>query len=229
VRKNVIGTWWAAANSRQVSNSPERSAPAPSHDTTTNWGGRSPGLSLVGGAGWLGCGPVSAVLPSPMSRTGPDGPDGAAGPDGLAGVPPDVAAPPVGAATYVVGDGAEEPPEHAVADRSAPSAPATPRAILARVPCRTGDGQAAPTSGAERVDRARAPRPGRRRTRRIPELAVMVHTIPHACHSKSTVTPRLASRRCSGGSASGSHECRPRRSTPPTERRQRHAPSVEPG
>lgn len=192
-----MGTSLAAANSRQVPKSPERSAPAPSHDTTTNWGGRSPGLSLVGGAGWLGCGPVSAVLPSPMSLTGPDGPDG------LAGVPPDVAAAPVGAETDVVGDGAEEPPVHAVADRSAPSAPVTPRAILARVPCRTRDGPAAPNSGAERADRSRATRPGRRRTRRIPELAVMFHTIPHACHSKSTVTPRLTSRRCSAGSASG--------------------------
>ena len=70
--KKVIGTFLAAANARQRVNSFDAPSPAPSHDTTTNCGGRSPGLSLDG-TGWLGCGPVSDVLPSPISRPGARG------------------------------------------------------------------------------------------------------------------------------------------------------------
>ena len=68
VRKKVIGTSCIFATRRQWEKSWSLASPAPSQEMTTNCGGTSPGLSRRG-FGWCGCGPVSAVDPSPIRRS----------------------------------------------------------------------------------------------------------------------------------------------------------------
>ena len=64
-RKKVIVALYCSASLRKRGNWPSSVPPAPSQENTTNCGGRSPGLSFSG-LGWFGCGPVSAVEPSPI-------------------------------------------------------------------------------------------------------------------------------------------------------------------
>ncbi len=56
---------YCSASFRKRGNWPSSVPPAPSQENTTNCGGRSPGLSFSG-LGWFGCGPVSALEPSPI-------------------------------------------------------------------------------------------------------------------------------------------------------------------
>ncbi len=68
-RKNDIVALTSWATLRKCENSCLLSSPAPSQEKTTNCGGRWPG-SRRWGAGWFGCGPVSAIDPSPIRLTG---------------------------------------------------------------------------------------------------------------------------------------------------------------
>src|SRR5689334_17542416 len=65
LRKKVMAAPCCLASPRNRENSLLSSSPAPSQEKTTNCGGRSPGPSRAG-FGWYGCGPVSAVEPSPI-------------------------------------------------------------------------------------------------------------------------------------------------------------------
>lgn len=57
---------WSLASLRKRGKRPLPISPAPSQLKTTNCGGVSPGWSGTGASGWFGCGPVSAVEPSPI-------------------------------------------------------------------------------------------------------------------------------------------------------------------
>lgn len=65
-RKKVMAAPWSLASLRKRGKRPLPISPAPSQLKTTNCGGVSPGWSGTGASGWFGCGPVSAVEPSPM-------------------------------------------------------------------------------------------------------------------------------------------------------------------
>src|SRR6185312_2893214 len=65
-RKNVIEPFSCCARPRNRLNSWAAVSPAPSQDMITNCGGSSPGTRRCG-RGWCGWGPVSWVLPSPIS------------------------------------------------------------------------------------------------------------------------------------------------------------------
>src|SRR4028119_637118 len=67
LRKKVIDAPISCATRRKRGNRPVDRLAAPSQEKTTNCGGRSPGASLRG-TGWGGCGPVSALGPSPIGR-----------------------------------------------------------------------------------------------------------------------------------------------------------------
>ncbi len=68
-RKNVMAALWSLASCRNRLNRRSSSSPAPSQENTTNCGGFWPGSS-GSGVGWLGCGPVSEVEPSPIRVAG---------------------------------------------------------------------------------------------------------------------------------------------------------------
>lgn len=57
VRKKVIWALLSFAARRKRENMWSSPSSAPSHEKTTNWGGRSPGLSRSA-FNWAGCGPV---------------------------------------------------------------------------------------------------------------------------------------------------------------------------
>ncbi len=57
---------WSLASLRKRGKRPLPTSPAPSHEKITNCGGVSPGSSRRGFSGWCGCGPESAVEPSPI-------------------------------------------------------------------------------------------------------------------------------------------------------------------
>ncbi len=120
-RKKVIAALCSSASLRNRGNWPSSVAPAPSQENTTNCGGRSPGLSFSG-LGWFGCGPVSAVEPSPIGLP-------------LVGVPLGVVPVPVLAVPVVgAGAGPELEPEAAAEPEPPPEQAVTaPRAAVAAV------------------------------------------------------------------------------------------------
>src|SRR4051812_49557062 len=76
LRKNVIAAPYSAASARKRGKSPPSRLADPSQEKTTNCGGAWPIASRCG-TGWFGCGPVSDIEPSPMSRTAGGGGGGA--------------------------------------------------------------------------------------------------------------------------------------------------------
>src|SRR4051794_6228569 len=92
LRKKVIAAPYSAASARKRGNSPCSRLAEPSQEKTTNWGGAWPGAS-GSGTGWCGCGPVSDIEPSPMSRTAGVGGAGRAVEGGAGGGGPAVRVP----------------------------------------------------------------------------------------------------------------------------------------